>query len=1214
MAEAPLSDLNYGHSGPASYHLESGEWLFGRQYSTRSLKQVPPSENSQQSQTQVLAPSSSFPTQQLHPNRTKIKKNFKRLVRVYPQIAPAFEKVPEAALLSSGIQSATSTYDPSVGNLLSFGSITLEDRHQDPRRIAASPTGEGGNILRLTIVTQERHAWADDRSCWVEGPSLKDADSGYWNEEAAPIQQVCFAQSEDRSTLLAVRLLTRTVIFRPVYHRHRQSANNSPYFDLPASVIDAHPILSILLEQTGGAPHADVTFNPDYQLQFGVVDQKHSWSVWDIEHSRKGDSYTASCLVRGNIDPSEDAITLGEDGWSRMLWVGDVNTLVVCNRRVLNIFDIKGGSCTPLPCPKLISKRSSDWILDVKNHPKHRGRCFVLTSNSLALMSITSSSEDLDATNGEPGACVLVSWKHYRDDEDFTLHLSVQMLSDEETCVIIHSRLNNILLHFIFRDPQSSASPLVLCSDPSSLSLVIEAPQRIHQLHLEGMEYGEVGQGAYEHALSRSYLERGVKFYRLFATLADLSIHEVVLHSQELGSDIDAIMPFDWSSIRHHRRNVSKKDIVDNQDDFIIPNGLNAVDSPRSRTAFQAPHWTQSQDHIFWQHALDYSLLYGALTWTNGAEGKLDEYMDIQAAADHLDQLLSDGTEVSQLPLGTILEFVSMKMDVSDVDEASTRFQELSTSTNEHVQQAKNRLQRIGDTRALDIIGNQEPTITLTYDTILQNWIAPLPSNVPVRVRQNKERLARRVAAEVMLASTRCRRDDLEGLDNGPKPGPSQESNISLPVLPSKPAGMEQEWLSSQSLPTASQSSMPPSSQLLPPPPTKPPAPSSNSHPLTRLRKHLYIGETSTTEIDIPPNVDQLLSHWRVGDDPSTYDWDATERALRPDRFDETSQEQREKAQRKKERRAKRQQREDELMKTKAFSQPIVVQRSSPGPMFKSSSQVQPQGSSQGPLPAIGFGGPGTMDLLAPMSQIEPGRFGGRQDKKKKKKARNSNGGIFHTDNRVPSSGREKGWTSGDGGVAFPNSADHVLTSSQHAYIFSDFMTALSDRVCLWYLYSYRIIKRNVRFPEPPTRLHAGTQLVIVPMVSGTVKSEPGFEPKLDAELHGVGYDYIRNDADGGNMRLDVRSQLKNHDGTLIAMYYKGTVALTAGVKAVLSGSADAKTTDYGDSFVNFTFETGSEAYKGLQNGTYVAAGHFVNEPGQKGLIVEYKVSKVVKG
>ncbi|KAF2010139.1 hypothetical protein BU24DRAFT_428169 [Aaosphaeria arxii CBS 175.79] len=134
-------------------------------------------------------------------------------------------------------------------------------------------------------------------------------------------------------------------------------------------------------------------------------------------------------------------------------------------------------------------------------------------------------------------------------------------------------------------------------------------------------------------------------------------------------------------------------------------------------------------------------------------------------------------------------------------------------------------------------------------------------------------------------------------------------------------------------------------------------------------------------------------------------------------------------------------------------------------------------------------------------------------------------------------------------------------------------------------------------------------------MVSGSVKSEPGFEPKLDAELHGVGYDYIHNDADGKNMRLDVRSQVKNNDGTVFAMYYKGTVALTPGVQAILGGGADAHTTPYGDSFVTFSFETGSEAYKELQNGTYVAAGHFVtNEEGVKGVVVEYKVSRVVKG
>lgn len=109
-------------------------------------------------------------------------------------------------------------------------------------------------------------------------------------------------------------------------------------------------------------------------------------------------------------------------------------------------------------------------------------------------------------------------------------------------------------------------------------------------------------------------------------------------------------------------------------------------------------------------------------------------------------------------------------------------------------------------------------------------------------------------------------------------------------------------------------------------------------------------------------------------------------------------------------------------------------------------------------------------------------------------------------------------------------------------------------------------------------------------------------------------------------MRLDVRSQIKyvttlSHlrsnltdyhrtpDGAIIAMYYKGVVALTPGVKAVLGGGADAKTTDFGDSFVTFSFETGSEKWKGLQNGTWVAAGRFVVEDGKT--VVEYRVSKV---
>lgn len=168
------------------------------------------------------------------------------------------------------------------------------------------------------------------------------------------------------------------------------------------------------------------------------------------------------------------------------------------------------------------------------------------------------------------------------------------------------------------------------------------------------MHYGEVGQGGYDHSLGRYYMEHGIKFYRLIVALSDLSIHEALLYSRELETDTDGIMPFDWSLVKHHRRNASRKDTVDNQDDLITPDGLNAVDSPKSKTPLQAPQWTLTQDQPFWHNSLDYDLLYDVLTSTNGIEGKADQFMDIQTVADHVEQMLSDGTEVSQLPLGTM--------------------------------------------------------------------------------------------------------------------------------------------------------------------------------------------------------------------------------------------------------------------------------------------------------------------------------------------------------------------------------------------------------------------------------------------------------------------------------------------------------------------------------------------------------------------------------
>jgi len=433
MAENTLRDLNYGHPGAASYDLYHSRWSFARQEPARIFTQVRTWEsNTSRAPTLAIAASSRFSTCAAQVHNTSAQRASKALIQEHPQLAPSSEILPSIASESNAIQNAASTYDPLIGDLLAFGSTTTRDLHNAPRRIAAIPTGEAGNILRLVSINRiERLDWGPDQRHRVELPTLKLANCGYWNEDAAPIQQVCFAQSGDRNTILAVRLPTKTVFFRPMYHSRPQAVNPSQFYRLPASTIDARPILSLRFEETGGASHVHATFNPDYQLQFGIVDQNRIWSVWDIEHGRKGNIYATTRLVQGSIIPPDVDEPVGEDGWARILWVGDINTVLVCCRRQLSVISIKGHAFEHLPCPNMYAKGSLDWILDVRHHPRFRSRVFVLTSTFLILMAITTSNEALNATAGPAGSMILSSWRHYRGIEDCTLQISVQTLSDD---------------------------------------------------------------------------------------------------------------------------------------------------------------------------------------------------------------------------------------------------------------------------------------------------------------------------------------------------------------------------------------------------------------------------------------------------------------------------------------------------------------------------------------------------------------------------------------------------------------------------------------------------------------------------------------------------------------------------------------------------------------------------------------------------------------
>jgi RNA polymerase I-specific transcription initiation factor RRN6 len=449
------NDLNYGHFGQAVYDTETSTWSFGRVPGQRELQHLPTWEANglpvEQPETAPLD----------HTCKVRdIRQASKALGRSHPDIVPAIGLLPELAVASTAVTCTASTYDPAVGQLLSFGSITLGKTHQDyPRRVAALPTGEGGGILKVVILSRERHGWVPNRTLWLEESCIHEGESGYWAADAAPILQVCFAQSNSRSAFLAVRSHTKTVLFRPCHYAERKPAVRSRFYELPASRVDPYPVASISFERTGGTPHADVTFNPDYQRQIGIIDQKGNWTIWDIEGGYKGVSkkHTLTCIVTGSmvsqIEADSKELDSREDGWARILWVGDVNTVVVCTRRQLEVYGVKAGKPELLQCPDLIPRHSADWVLDIKRHPKNRHQFCVLTSTRLFLMAVTTQSDDF-GTSTVAGAAIALSWVHFRGMDDITLQMSLLGTADRgKASCVVYSGMLTILQIFLYFSP-----------------------------------------------------------------------------------------------------------------------------------------------------------------------------------------------------------------------------------------------------------------------------------------------------------------------------------------------------------------------------------------------------------------------------------------------------------------------------------------------------------------------------------------------------------------------------------------------------------------------------------------------------------------------------------------------------------------------------------------------------------------------------------------
>lgn len=370
------------------------------------------------------------------PERTQ---NTKKLTRIFPELVPALPLLPKLTQASEIIDRATTAHDPAKASLLAFGKA--EDRiHKRSKdlHIAAIACGSACDTLRLVLLRKEKLGWEDDKELGLRRLAFKGAEQGCWSGKSGPILQVCFAQTKGKSRpWLAVRYHCATAILYPLLMSNPVQANSSPLSlsRYPSSRLDANHIATLSIQTTGGFPHADVSFNPWDNMQIGIVDDQGYWTLWRLNrHAQRTGFWTTKAglsghIAEGNVKDSESEPN-NNDGWGTILWAGSGDTIVVANRRMLSLFQIKNNT-KRLISPNLSLSGSADLILDVRRSPSDDNHIFVTTCTRIFWLHIPPSGDSQSDKKPELEASVLLSWRHFRDQEDISLRISV--LKDEES-------------------------------------------------------------------------------------------------------------------------------------------------------------------------------------------------------------------------------------------------------------------------------------------------------------------------------------------------------------------------------------------------------------------------------------------------------------------------------------------------------------------------------------------------------------------------------------------------------------------------------------------------------------------------------------------------------------------------------------------------------------------------------------------------------------
>ncbi|KAK2735637.1 hypothetical protein FQN57_001183 [Myotisia sp. PD_48] len=295
-----------------------------------------------------------------------------------------------------------------------------------------------------------------------------------WISPGGPVRQLSAAEPvAGQNTYFAIRRTCSTTIFRSLYRQSfvPTSLHHNPSTELPT----LDPLVNIPSSLSGGHAHAAVVFNPWYQQQLAIIDTAGNWNIWDIQHRQQrnagwfADRGPSGSLRLLHPESSILAYTDRYDGWGAISWVGSIHQLFICDRRNVALCRIDLRPPTQ-EYVNIMLENSSEWILDVMRSQENSSHLFVLTTFRIFWLKVESVENEILLQNPKM-VSIILSWQHFRDPEDTSLRLSSFSIQNVGPSLILFSRLNRLALKYKFPRSIQDTSFSISVSNPTFFGL-----------------------------------------------------------------------------------------------------------------------------------------------------------------------------------------------------------------------------------------------------------------------------------------------------------------------------------------------------------------------------------------------------------------------------------------------------------------------------------------------------------------------------------------------------------------------------------------------------------------------------------------------------------------------------------------------------------------------------------------------------------------------